>query len=154
MSRNQFTWNKLRRQCQSTQAAPWLSSVHFSPITTRTEASAQMNTECTGSEQDQDNPTPRLFTLTETTVKNKRDGVVSTVCPKLFRTPLMLGCTTVQWSHVERSCLAKELKWRQVCGHRFSFFFFTTKQVKQKIKFELCSNNYFMLFIMNYLMSL
>lgn len=74
-----------------------------------------MNTECTGSEQDQDNPTPRLFTLTETTVKNKRDGVVSTVCPKLFRTPLMLGSTTVQWSHVERSCLAKELKWRQVC---------------------------------------
>uniref|UniRef100_A0A3P9ASS4 Ig-like domain-containing protein n=1 Tax=Maylandia zebra TaxID=106582 RepID=A0A3P9ASS4_9CICH len=34
------------------------------------------------------------------------------------------------------------------------FFFFTTKQVKQKIKFELCSNNYCMLFIMNYLMSL
>lgn len=78
-----------------------------------------MNTECTGSERDQDNPMLPLFTLTETTVKNKREGVVSTVCPKLFRAPLMLGPTTVQWSHVERSSLVKELKWRQVCSHRF-----------------------------------
>ncbi|KAI3351497.1 hypothetical protein L3Q82_020344, partial [Scortum barcoo] len=66
-------------------------------------SSVQVNTVCTGSELDQEDFIQALFTLTGTAVMKKRKEVVSTVCPKLYRTPLILGLTTVLWPHVERS---------------------------------------------------
>ncbi|XP_059212253.1 uncharacterized protein LOC131990995 [Centropristis striata] len=76
----------------------------------KTQTSVQLNTVCTGSDLDQEHLIQASFTPT---VMNKRKEVVSTVCPKLSRTPLILGLTTALWSHVDRSWLVKELEWRQ-----------------------------------------
>ena len=114
ISRNTSMSDKVRRLRQSSRETRWLSSVHLSPWTKKTWSSVQVNTVCTGSEPDQDSPIPASFTLRAAGEMDQRRRAASTVCPKLYRTPQMLGLTTALWSHVERSCLVKEPKWRWV----------------------------------------
>lgn len=113
--RNLFTWNKIQRKSLFFWETLWHLSVHFSPRTKKKHSNVQMTTVCTGSELDLKDLLQTSFTLSWTTVMKLLRDDVSTAWPKQYRTPPMSELTTVLWSHVGRSCLVKELKWRHVC---------------------------------------
>lgn len=109
-------WHKLQSHHRSNWETRSPSSVHFSPRTKKAVLSVPVTAVCTGSKVDQEKTIQVSFiemSLIETAWMIQRDAA-STICPKPYRTSLILGLTTVLSPHVEWYCLVKDLKWTQV----------------------------------------